>query len=116
MTERTPIGRKMQQHVRAGGGPLLRVKAADLMTAGVEHVQAKTVGVQEGKPMIDGGRVLDVQNVIWCTGFSKDTDWIELPITGEDGFPEQGSSCLSQGCTSSVCPSFRRSLRCSSAA
>jgi len=89
LTERTPIGRKMQQHVRAGGGPLLRVKAADLMTAGVEHVEAKTVGVQEGKPMIDGGRVLDVQNVICGTGFSKDTDWIELPITGEDGFPEQ---------------------------
>ncbi|MEV0293937.1 hypothetical protein [Nocardia sp. NPDC050710] len=30
-----------------------------------------------------------VRNVVWCTGFDKDTAWIEIPITGDDGWPEQ---------------------------
>src|SRR3954466_10049357 len=34
LTERTPMGRKAQAHVRHGGGPLLRVKLADLKAAG----------------------------------------------------------------------------------
>jgi putative flavoprotein involved in K+ transport len=27
--------------------------------------------------------------VIWCTGFGKDIDWIDLPVAGPDGWPEQ---------------------------
>jgi putative flavoprotein involved in K+ transport len=33
--------------------------------------------------------VLDVANVIWCTGFGKDVSWIDIPVAGEDGWPEQ---------------------------
>jgi putative flavoprotein involved in K+ transport len=33
--------------------------------------------------------VLDVNNVIWCTGFGKDLRWIEIPVAGGDGWPEQ---------------------------
>src|SRR5207249_6043288 len=33
------------------------------------------------------GYVLDVTNVIWCTGFRYDFGWIDLPIFGEDGQP-----------------------------
>ncbi len=29
--------------------------------------------------MLDDGRVLDVANVIWCTGFRPDFSWIDLP-------------------------------------
>ena len=25
----------------------------------------------------------------WCTGFGKDVGWIDLPVTGDDGWPEQ---------------------------
>jgi putative flavoprotein involved in K+ transport len=32
--------------------------------------------------------VLDVANVIWCTGFSNGFSWIDLPIFGADGEPE----------------------------
>lgn len=89
LTQRTPIGRSMRPHVRREGGPLLRVKRADLAEAGVEHVEAKVVGVRDGKPELDGGRVVDAQNVIWCTGFRKDTEWITFPVAGDDGWPEQ---------------------------
>lgn len=89
LTERTPIGRKMRTHVRHEGGPLLRVRRADLDAAGVERTEEKTIGVTDGRPVLAGGRVLAVRNVVWCTGFDKDDSWIGVPVTGEDGWPEQ---------------------------
>jgi putative flavoprotein involved in K+ transport len=88
-TVKTPIGRKMRPHIRSGGGPLLRVKRAHLDAAGVERTAARVAGVRDGRPELDDGRVLDVANVIWCTGFGKDVSWIEIPVTGADGWPEQ---------------------------
>jgi putative flavoprotein involved in K+ transport len=37
--------------------------------------------------MLADGTVLDVANVIWCTGFRPDYSWIDLPVIGEDGWP-----------------------------
>jgi putative flavoprotein involved in K+ transport len=31
--------------------------------------------------------VLEVSNVIWCTGFTPRFDWIEVPVFAESGFP-----------------------------
>jgi putative flavoprotein involved in K+ transport len=31
--------------------------------------------------------VLDVANVIWCTGFRQDLSWIDLPVFDEEGEP-----------------------------
>jgi putative flavoprotein involved in K+ transport len=87
LTIRTPLGRKVRPEVRAHGGPLIRVKRADLARAGVEMVPARTVGVRDGLPVLDGGRVLDVANVVWCTGFRQDFSWIDLPVTDGDGWP-----------------------------
>jgi putative flavoprotein involved in K+ transport len=87
LTVRNPLGRKMRPEVRAHGGPLIRVKRADLAAAGVELQSARTVGVRDGRPVLDGGRVLDVANVVWCTGFRQDLSWIDLPVTGDDGWP-----------------------------
>ena len=40
--------------------------------------------------MLADGRVVDVANVIWCTGFRNDWDWIRFPVPREDdGYPEQ---------------------------
>lgn len=89
LTLRTPIGRKMAPEVRNGGGPLLRVRRQDLDRVGVERHVAKTVGVQDGKPVLADGQVLDVANVIWCTGYARDDAWIDLPVTGPDGWPVQ---------------------------
>jgi putative flavoprotein involved in K+ transport len=90
LTVDTPIGRKKRAKTRTHGGPLLRVKAADLEAAGVERVFARTAGVQSGLPLLADGRVLEVANVIWCTGFRPDYSWIDAPmILDEDGYPEQ---------------------------
>jgi putative flavoprotein involved in K+ transport len=90
LTVDTPIGRKIRPHIRHGGAPLLRYRRSDLRRAGVERVLERTVGVQDGLPVLDGGRVLEVRNVVWCTGFRPDFGWIRLPLEiGEDGYPVQ---------------------------
>ena len=90
LTADTPLGRKMRPHVRHGGAPLLRYRKKDLLAAGVERVLARTVGMQAGLPVLEDGRVVDVSNVVWCTGFRPDFSWIRLPFElGEDGYPVQ---------------------------
>ena len=90
LTVSTPIGRKARSAMRTHGGPLLRVKRGDLEAAGVERVFERTVGVEGGKPVLADGRVVDVANVVWCTGFRNDYEWIRFPLPVDaDGFPEQ---------------------------
>jgi putative flavoprotein involved in K+ transport len=90
ITDKTPIGRKAKPKIRAHGGPLLRVRRRELEAAGVERVLERTVGVQGGKPVLADGRVADVANVVWCTGFGHDYTWIRFPVPLDaDGFPEQ---------------------------
>ena len=90
LTVSTPLGRRARPHIRAHGGPLLRVKRADLQAAGVERALERTVGVREGRPVLADGRVLDVANVVWCTGFRNDYGWLRVPLPLDaDGYPEQ---------------------------
>jgi putative flavoprotein involved in K+ transport len=78
------MGRKMRAKGLAHGMPLVRVKPTDLAAAGVERV-ARTVGARDGMPLLDDGRVLEVANIVWCTGFRTDFSWIDLPVFGQDG-------------------------------
>jgi putative flavoprotein involved in K+ transport len=89
LSVRTPLGRKARRHIRAHGAPLLRVKRKHLDAAGVTRAEARVTGVEGGRPVLADGRVLDVANVIWCTGFTKDVSWIDFPVAGPDGWPEQ---------------------------
>lgn len=98
LTMRTPMGRKVQKKIRSGGGPLLRIRSGELEEAGVERVFERTVGVVGGQPALADGRVLDVANVVWCTGFKNRYGWIRFPFPiGEDGFPEQKNGAV-PGC------------------
>jgi putative flavoprotein involved in K+ transport len=89
LTVNTPIGRKMRPEIRDHGGPLIRYKTPDLVAAGVDRVIARVTRVEDGQPVLDDGRVLDVANVVWCTGFRHDYSWIDLPVDYEDGYPKQ---------------------------
>ncbi len=87
LTVATPIGRKARPKMLHGGGPLIRVKPKDLDAAGIERVP-RVVGVRNGLPLLEGGRVLDVANVVWCTGFHPGFSWIDIPVFGPDGEPQ----------------------------
>jgi putative flavoprotein involved in K+ transport len=86
LTVGTPIGRKIRPRAVKTTAPLERVRRKELAAAGIERVP-RTVGVRDGRPELEDGRVMDVSNVIWCTGFRPDYGWIALPIFGEDGEP-----------------------------
>lgn len=87
LTTRTPIGRKLQPEVRSHGGPLIRVKAEHLDAAGVHRTPSRVTGCEQGRPLLEDGEVLDVRNVLWCTGFRQDFSLLELPVVGDDGWP-----------------------------
>lgn len=89
LTRRTPMGRKEMDHFRFRGGPALRVQAADLARRGVERVVDRVTGVQDGHPVLANGRVVQAANVVWCTGFRQVFDWIDLPVLGADGWPQE---------------------------
>ena len=95
LTVRTPMGRAMRSQVRQHGTPLERVRKAELAAAGVHREYVRMSGVRGGKPQLDDGRVLDVRNVIWCTGFRRDYGWVELPLLGDDGWPAQEHGVVS---------------------
>jgi putative flavoprotein involved in K+ transport len=78
LTVKTPMGRKIRPKVLARGGPLIRVKQRDMAAAGIERVP-RVAGVENRLPMLEDGRVLEVANVIWCTGFQPGFSWIDLP-------------------------------------
>jgi putative flavoprotein involved in K+ transport len=86
LTVKTPIGRKQRPKMLYGASPLVRVKPQDLVNAGVEYVP-RVVGVKDGLPVLADGRVRDVQNVIWCTGYEHGFSWLDLPIFDDKGDP-----------------------------
>ncbi|MGH2701854.1 MAG: flavin-containing monooxygenase [Actinomycetota bacterium] len=86
LTVKTPIGRMVKGKFRDRGIPLAGGTRKDILAAGIERVP-RVAGVRDGLPLLDDGRVLDVTNVIWCTGFVSDFRWIQLPIFGEGGLP-----------------------------
>ncbi len=86
LTVDTPLGRKARPHVVSHGGTLIRVKPKDMDAAGIRRVP-RMARVREGRPLLDDGQVLDVANVIWCTGFDPGFSWIDLPVFGADGAP-----------------------------
>jgi len=90
LTVGTAIGRRVRNHFLdpPRGIPLARVRRKDIIAAGIERV-GRTTGVQDGYPMVEGGRVLEVCNVIWCTGYTPDFDWIDLTVPDRHGFPIQ---------------------------
>ena len=96
LTVDTPLGRKMKPGVRSQGAELLRYRKSDLEAVGVERVLAKAVGVEDGRPALDDGRVLDVANVVWCTGFRPDYSWIDLPLEYEGAYPKQHRGAVEQ--------------------
>jgi putative flavoprotein involved in K+ transport len=89
LSRRTPMGRKEMDEIRHHGGPMLRVKRSDLLERGVERVHERVVGVEGGKPVLADGRVLDVANVVWCTGFRHDLSWLEPDVLKPDGWPRE---------------------------
>jgi putative flavoprotein involved in K+ transport len=78
-TTGTPIGRRVRPKMLSQAIPLVRTKPRELVDAGIERVP-RTTGVRDGRPVVGDDQVLDVENVVWCTGFRPDFSWIDVPV------------------------------------
>ena len=89
LTERTPPGRKVKAGIRSGRvhAPLVRVKRHHPDAAGVHRIEARTTDVVDGRPALEDGTVLDVANVVWCTGYHQDFSFVEPSPVADDGWP-----------------------------
>jgi putative flavoprotein involved in K+ transport len=85
-----PVGRKVRARMLSHhtAAPLVRVKPKDITDAGAVRVPRVT-GLADGRPLLADGAVLDVANVVWCTGFKPGFDWIDLPVRDDGGQPNQ---------------------------
>lgn len=91
LTVRSAAGRKLRDHFLdpPRGIPLGRIRRKDMAAAGIARV-GRTTGVRDGYPLIEDGRVLEVSNVIWSTGYTPDFRWIDLPLpVTRRGWPVQ---------------------------
>lgn len=88
LTVKTALGRKLRDHFIAPprGIPLGRVRRKDFAPAGIKRVP-RMIGVKNGYPLLEDGTRLAVSNVIWCTGFRPNFDWIDLALPAHNGFP-----------------------------
>ena len=79
-----PLGRAMRPLVISRGAPLIRLKMADAIAAGVVR-EPRIVSVGDGAPVLEDGRRIRPDTIVWCTGFGHDYSWINLPIVADDG-------------------------------
>jgi putative flavoprotein involved in K+ transport len=96
LTIRTPMGRKARPKMMHKATPLIRTKPAHLVAAGVELSTQRVTGVRDGLPVLADGRVLDVQNVVWSTGFHAGLAWVDLPIFDQDGEPQHEAGVVTR--------------------
>ncbi len=93
LSVKTPIGRRAHAKRHEQRPPLIRTRPADLQRAGVQR-GPRVVGVREGLPLLQDGRVLDVNSVVWCTGFDPGLSWIDCPIFDAHGDPRHDSGVV----------------------
>jgi putative flavoprotein involved in K+ transport len=95
LTVRNPIGRKLRPKILATTAPLAWVKPKDIQAADIEKLP-RTIGVRNGRPQIQDGRIAEVSSVIWCTGYDTDFEWIDLPVFDNQGQPNHYRGVVDQ--------------------
>ena len=78
------LGRVLRSWLEAND-PLIGIGPADFESHGIRRV-GRITDVRDGRPCVSGVP-MQVQGVIWATGFTPDFGWIELPAM-ERGAPD----------------------------
>lgn len=81
----TRLGRRLRSRASRGGDALIGIPERALMAVGVVRV-GRVTDERAGLPVCDG-KVLEPRVVVWCTGFTPDYGWIDLPVLDEAGRP-----------------------------
>ena len=79
----TRLGRKLGARVRRAGRPADPAPRRRISRRWASSASRASRASQDGLPVLEDGRVVDVPNVIWCTGLRNDFSWIDLPVFDE---------------------------------
>jgi putative flavoprotein involved in K+ transport len=86
---RVPSGRAgdfVRARFNGRAGPLIWQTESTLRAAGIRRT-ARVAGVRQDRPVLADGEVVDVPNVIWCTGLRPDHRWLDPRALGRHGWP-----------------------------
>lgn len=86
LTLDTPIGRRAASGFLDRGAPLIGTAPADLRDAGITAVP-RFAGTRGGLPLLADGSTLDVDSILWATGYRPDYSWIDGLVTDARGWP-----------------------------
>lgn len=75
------------------GHPLGRARREDLAKAGIK-LAGRVTASEAGKPKLEDGQIMDVDTVIWATGYRPDFAWIDMPVFDEDGWPRHSQGIV----------------------
>jgi putative flavoprotein involved in K+ transport len=81
-----PIGRWLRPRTLKMTVPLGRVKPKDLDAAGVVRLP-RTIAVRDGRPVMEDGRIADVANIVWATGYRPAFDWVHIDVFDQERQP-----------------------------
>jgi putative flavoprotein involved in K+ transport len=84
-TTHTRLGQRMKRAIWSSGDSLIGIPERALREAGVIRV-GRVETERNGLPVC-GDTLVQPSVIVWCTGFSPDYSWIDLPVCGPDGFP-----------------------------
>lgn len=80
----TRLGRWLQRR-----DPVIGTDLRHLARAGRLKLTARVVGAQAGTLLMEGGGGLEVEAVVWATGFRPEYSWLEVGVLDEHGRPVQ---------------------------
>lgn len=80
----TRIGKRLKKR-SLRTDPLIGIVPSQLEVRRLIRV-GRFTEVRDGLPYCEG-ETIDPTIVIWCTGFTPDYSWIQLPVLGDDGYP-----------------------------
>jgi len=93
LTLRTPMGRRAAPRIISSGSPLIGLSGRDLDRAGATRAP-RLAGVVDGLPQLADGQVLEVDAILWATGYQPSLTWVEGLELDAHGLPahERGIS------------------------
>lgn len=83
----TRLGRRILHDMKSKGFPVVDIREKEVIQAGVLRTP-RVASVEDGKPLLADGRLVEANVVIWATGFRQDFRWIDLPVFDTYGMPQ----------------------------
>ncbi|NOU70237.1 hypothetical protein GC098_02080 [Paenibacillus sp. LMG 31458] len=82
------IHSKLGQFISKQGDPIFGLELMALIREGKVTIKPRTNGTHHKLISFEDGSNVEVENVVWATGFHSDYSWIQIPgILNEKGKP-----------------------------